>query len=109
MRTLRRGAEAVRGGGAASSSLPYAAVQPPPLRALPFGAAAAGAEAIGTETRPLYMQMLEPTFKARQTHHRPVTSPACRSPLTRPLRRRSCGAPRARWALRSWCCQQWAR
>jgi ATP-dependent metalloprotease len=75
MRTLRRGAEAVRGGagaggagagygGAAYGAMHGAASQ----SALPFaaaGAAAAGAEAIGTAARPLYMQMLEPTFKAQ--------------------------------------------
>jgi ATP-dependent metalloprotease len=69
MRTLRRGAEAARGGASAGSSAwaQHAQHAPlPPPGALPFAASgAAAAEAIGTAARPLYMQMLEPTMKAQ--------------------------------------------
>jgi ATP-dependent metalloprotease len=63
MRTLRRGAEAVRGGSTQASSFPSFS----PGAALPFGAgaAAAGLEPLGSATRPLYTQMLEPTFKTQ--------------------------------------------
>ena len=63
MRTLRRGAEAMRGGGFASSStFPAAAAAG---SSLPFAAAAVAGEPMGSMNRPLYMQMLEPTFKVR--------------------------------------------
>jgi ATP-dependent metalloprotease len=62
MRTLRRGADAVRGGAAQATSFPPFV----PPNALPFGAAAAaGLEPLGSATRPLYTQMLEPTFKTQ--------------------------------------------
>lgn len=55
LRTLRRGAEAARGGaGAGAPSLPFAAAS---------AAASAGGEPLGSASRPVYMQMLEPTLR----------------------------------------------
>jgi ATP-dependent metalloprotease len=71
MRTLRRGADAVRNGAGAGAGSGYGSSYGAAgaHSALPFAAggaaAAAAGEAIGTATRPLYMQMLEPTFKAQ--------------------------------------------
>ena len=66
MRTLRRGAEAARGGASSSASFGASSFSGAGAgaSALPFAAAAAAAgEPLGSANRPVYMQMLEPTFK----------------------------------------------
>lgn len=108
MRTLRRGAEAMRGGGSfAGSSSAFTPAVAGAGASVPFAAAAVAGEPMGSANRPLYMQMLEPTFKVRC---RCFVCLVCTSIPTHPHgehNRRSCGARSGRWALRLWCSLQW--
>jgi len=63
--TIRRGAEA---GGRGAGGASYSAAPTPsstPFGAFGASAAAAGAEYLGSASRPLYMQMLEPSARAQ--------------------------------------------